>query len=311
MGLAPALEQHLKSNQTDHGAMLLMALTVTLWGVSWIVMKHLVAFIGPFDLVMARYGLAFVVLLLILLATRQSLKFPPFWLTLGIAVFQTTAFQCLCQFALMTGGAGRVVMMAYTMPFWVVLFAWMLLGERPTRRHVLGFACAGAGLLAIIAPWQGMGSLAGSVLALLGGVSWGLGTVLSKIMFQRHAPNVLNLTMWQMALGALLSFLVTLVLPQQDVVWAPDLFWGVAYMAVIASALGWWLWMSVVRRVSATVAGMSSLGVPVLTVVLAWLILSEQPTSLELTGVALVMAGLVIVNLEGSRGKARRWRGAA
>src|SRR3546814_7765300 len=45
-GLAPALEQHLKSNQTDHGAMLLMALTVTLWGVSWIVMKHLVAFIG-------------------------------------------------------------------------------------------------------------------------------------------------------------------------------------------------------------------------------------------------------------------------
>src|SRR3546814_5299295 len=150
-----------------------------------------------------------------------------------------------------------------------------------------------------------MGSLAGSVLALLGGVSWGLGTVLSKIMFQRHAPNVLNLTMWQMALGALLSFLVTLVLPQQDVVWAPDLFWGVAYMAVIASALGWWLWMSVVRRVSATVAGMSSLGVPVLTVVLAWLILSEQPTSLELTGVALVMAGLVIVNLGGDRTRQR------
>jgi len=70
--------------------------------------------------------------------------------------------------------------------------------------------------------------------------------------------------------------------------------------------LGWWLWMSVVRRVSATVAGMSSLGVPVLTVLLAWLFLSERPSAGELAGVAFIMAGLVIVNLEGSRRGARR-----
>src|SRR3546814_7694130 len=78
----------LKSNPSNRGAMLLMALTVTLWGFSWIIMKHLSSFIGPFDLVMARYALAFLVLFAILLVTRQSLKLPPFWLTLGIAVFQ-------------------------------------------------------------------------------------------------------------------------------------------------------------------------------------------------------------------------------
>src|SRR5690606_41123066 len=92
--------------------------------------------------------------------------------------------------------------------------------------------------------------------------------------------------------------------PQQEIVWEPVLFWGMAYMAVIASGLGWWLWLSVVRRVSATVAGMSSLGVPVLTVILAWLLLSEQPTALELAGVALIMAGLVAVNLPGPRRRA-------
>src|SRR5690606_38714056 len=167
--------------------------------------------------------------------------------------------------------------------------------------HMAGFASAGIGLVAIIAPWQGMGSLTGSLLALAGGASWGLGTVLSKMMFQRHAPNVLNLTMWQMALGAVLTFPITQIFPQQAIVWGADLFWGVAYMAIIASAMGWWLWMSVVRRVSATIAGMSSLGVPVLTVVLAWLILHEQPTTPELVGVAFIMAGLVIVNLEGAR----------
>src|SRR3546814_3179047 len=100
----------------------------------------------------------------------------------------------------------------------------------------------------------------------------------------RVRSNVLNLTTWRMLLGAVLAWPVTLAFPQQDIVWEPVLFWGVAYMAIIASGLGWWLWLSVVRRVSATVASMSILGVPVLTVILAWLLLSERPTLLELIG---------------------------
>src|SRR3546814_14557930 len=108
---------------------------------------------------------------------------------------------------------------------------------------------------------------------------------------QRYTPNVLNLTTWQMLLGAVLAWPVTLAFPQQDIVWEPVLFWGVAYMAIIASGLGWWLWLSVVRRVSATVDSMSRLGVPVLTVLLAWLLLSDRPALRELLGVAFIMAG--------------------
>lgn len=296
----------MKADQTDRRALFLMSVTVALWGFSWIVMKHLSNFIGPFDLVMARYGLAFMVLFFLLLATRQSLKFPPFWLTVGIAVFQTTAFQCLCQLALVSGGAGHVVMLAYTMPFWVVLFAWLLLGERPARRHAAALVLAALGLAAVIAPWQGMGSLWGSLLALGGGASWGLGVVLTKKMFQRHRVEVLNLTTWQMFLGAVLTLPVALLLPQRAIDWQPDLFWGMAYMAILASALGWWLWLSVVRRVSATIAGMSSLGVPVLTIILAWLLLAERPTPLELAGIALIMAGLVVINLPSHGAKSRR-----
>nr|WP_199173219.1 DMT family transporter [Pollutimonas subterranea] len=274
-----------------------MGITVGLWGVSWIVMKHLSAFIGPFDLVVGRYALAFLVLFSILVATRQSLSFPPFWLTVGIAVFQTTAFQCLCQLALVSGGAGHVVLLAYTMPFWVVMFAWVLLNERPARRHVIALMLAALGLVVVIAPWKGMGSVQGSLLALAGGMSWGLGVVLSKKMFMRHQVEVLNLSCWQMILGALFALPVALLWPQRSIVWGPDLFWGMAYMAILASALGWWLWLSVVRRVSATIAGMSSLGVPVLTIILAWLLLGERPTLLEAAGVALIMAGLVVINL--------------
>lgn len=291
----------MKAGGVDKGAMSLMMLTVVLWAFSWIEMKHLSPLIGPFDLVMARYMIAFVVLLGIMLVSGRRMSIPPIPLTVGIAVFQTTAFQCLCQMALMSGGAGHVVMLAYTMPFWVVLFAWLLLGDKPSRQHIVGFLFAGVGLVAIIAPWQGMGSIYGSLLALAGGASWGLGAVLSKLMFKRHAPEVLNLAVWQMLLGVLLTWPFTRIFPQAPVVWGADLYWGLAYMGVLASAVGWWLWLSVVQRVSATVAGMSSLGVPVLAVIFAWLFLDERASTGELAGIALIMAGLIVVTTAGAK----------
>lgn len=296
----------LESRQSDRGALVLMAVTVLFWSMSWIVMKSLSRLIGPFDLVAARYVVAYTVLLAFLLITRQPRRFPPFWLTMGIALFQTTALQCFAQFALITGGAGQVVMLSYTMPFWAVLFAWMLLGERPTRHHAAAFALAALGLLAVLAPWNGMGTLLSSLLALAGGVCWGLGMVLAKMLFQRHKVNVLNVTTWQMLLGALFTLPLAVFWPQMPVHWGGELYLGLLYMGVVASALGWALWMFVVRRVSATVAGMSSLGVPVLAVILAWLLLGERPGSSELIGIVLIMAGLVAVGLAPPPARAKK-----
>ncbi|MBX7021412.1 EamA family transporter, partial [Providencia rettgeri] len=65
---------------------------------------------------------------------------------------------------------------------------------------------------------------------------------------------------------------------------------------VIATGVGWVVGMAVVSRVRATVAGMSSLGVPALTVLLGWLLLDELPTLLELMGTGLILLGLFVVN---------------
>jgi drug/metabolite transporter (DMT)-like permease len=273
-----------------------MALTVLIWGFNWIVMKYLAQYIGAWDLVVMRNVLACPILFGMLLATRKSIRLPPFWLTVGIGLFQSAAFQCLTQLALITGGAGHVAMLAYTMPFWVVLFAWLFFGDHPTRRHAIGFVLAGAGLLAVIGRWSDLGSLTSSLLAVGGGFSWGLGTVFSQMMFQRHSPGVLNLTAWQMLLGAVFTLPFIFIFPQPVIDWQPGVVWGLAYMAVMASAMAWALWLWVVRRVRATVAAMSSLGIPVLTVALSWIIFSERPGPLGMVGVVLMMAGLVVVN---------------
>lgn len=141
-----------------------------------------------------------------------------------------------------------------------------------------------------------MGGLLGSVLATLSGVSWALGAVFSKQLFERHRVELLNATVWQCLLGIVIVLPLSFLIPQRSVVTEWQMFSGVLYLGVIATGVGWLLWMAVVSRVSATVAGMSSLGVPALTVLLAWLLLDELPTLLELMGTGLILLGLFVVN---------------
>ncbi|MEP7185919.1 MAG: DMT family transporter [Rhodanobacter sp.] len=278
------------------GAVLALLATVLIWAYSWIVMKQVLAYAGPFDFAALRYLLGAALLFGVLLISRQSLRPPPLLPTILIGLCQTAAFQGLEQWALLDGGAGHVALLAYTMPFWAILLAWLMLDERPTRRHWLGLALAALGLLCIIRPWHRMGSSLSTVVAIAGGIAWAAGTVLSKRMFRRHAPSVLVLTAWQMLAGGIGLGIVALLVPQRSIAWNWAFIVGLAYSVVLASSLAWWLWSIVLQRLPTAVASLSSLGVPIVSVLLAWAILHEQPSWLEGAGIGLVLLGLVAVS---------------
>jgi drug/metabolite transporter (DMT)-like permease len=296
------------SRSPQRGAVLAMLATIVLWAYSWTVMKQVLAWAGPFDFAALRYLLGAAVLFAALLLSRRSLRPPPLGATILIGLCQTAAFQGLEQWALLDGGAGHVALLAYTMPFWAVLLAWLLLRDKPTPRQWLGLALAAIGLLCIIEPWRPMGSVMSTLLAILGGLAWAAGTVLSKRLFQRHAPDVLNLTAWQMLAGGVALGLFALVMPQRPLVWSWAFVGGLAYSVVLASAAAWWLWSIVLQRLPTTVASVSSLGVPVLGVLLAWWLLHEQPSALEATGIVFVLLGLLAVS--GARLPRRRQESA-
>lgn len=285
----------------QRGAIVALLATIAIWSYSWIVMKQVLAYAGPFDFAALRYLIGAAVLFAVLVLTRQSLKPPPLLLAIGIGLCQTAAFQGLGQWALRSGGAGHVALLAYTMPFWAVLLAWAVLHERPTRRHVLGLALAAAGLLCIIEPWKAMGSAQSTVLAIAGGIGWAAGTVLSKRMLIRHKPSVLNLTAWQMLAGGLALGIVALAVPQRPIAWTGAFIGGLAYSVVVASSLAWWLWSIVLQRLPTTVASLSSLGVPIVSVLLAWAILHEQPSAMEILGIVFIVLGLLAVSGVGAR----------
>lgn len=296
--MPPTVGRHAMPAVSSHqrGAIFALIGTILLWGYSWIVMKQVMAHAGPFDFAALRYLIGAAILFAALMLSRQSLRPPPVLPMILIGLCQTAAFQGLEQWALVSGGAGHVAMLAYTMPFWAVLLAWLLLGDKPTPRHWSGLALAAIGLLCIIEPWHSLGSPLSTALAVAGGVAWAAGTVLSKRMFQRHAPSVLNLTAWQMLVGGVALGVVALAVPQRSIEWSPAFIGGLAYSAVLASSLAWWLWSIVLQRLPTTVASVSSLGVPIVSVLLAWLILHEQPSTTGLVGIGFVLLGLIAVS---------------
>jgi len=282
----------MKETHSRRQALIALALMSLIWSFNWIVMKRALHYIGPLDFSALRTVLGTALLFLLLAWRRETLAPTPLRDTILIGLAQTGAFQLLVQMSLVEGGAGKMALLAYTMPFWVIAFAWALLGERPGVRQWLCLAIAAAGLVLVMEPWRALGGLRSCLLALGGGACWGLATALTKRMFQRHAVAPLRLTAWQSLFGAIVVVLAALLVPERAIEWSSELMAAVAYNAVLGSAIAWALWLFVIDRLPAGIAGMASLATPLLGVLLAWAILGERPDLDEAIGVALIAIAL-------------------
>jgi len=77
------------SRSLQHGALFALVATILIWTYSWVVMKQVLAYAGPFDFAALRYLLGAVVLFGALMLTRQSLRPPPLVLTARFGLCQT------------------------------------------------------------------------------------------------------------------------------------------------------------------------------------------------------------------------------
>ena len=274
----------------------LLILTVV-WSLNWSVMKVAMRDSGPFTFSALRYVIGTVVLFALLAMRRDGLKPTPWLPTLAIGLTQTAAFQALAQWALVSGGAGKTALLAYTMPFWVVPLAWWWLNDKPGPRRWLCIAIAAAGFICVVEPWRPLSEPHSIMLAVLAGLAWAIATVLSKRLFQQH-PEVtpLRLTAWQMLIGTIGLVVLTLLSHERAVAWTGSYIAALLYNGLLSSGVCWVLWALVVQKLPANVAGLTSLAVPVAGVLFAWGLLQERPSAPEWIGIALIGLALFVLN---------------
>jgi drug/metabolite transporter (DMT)-like permease len=281
----------------QRSALLALVVLSAIWSYNWIVMKQVLRYSGPFDFAAWRYALGTVVLFASLRLRGVSLRPPPLAPVVLIGLAQTMGFQALVQWALVDGGAGKTALFAYTMPFWAMPIAWLVLHERPSRGQLASLAVALAGLVLVIAPWDGLDELGSAGLAIGGGVCWAIGMVLTKREFARGGIGLLSLTAWQMLAGTIGLVAIAAFTDERPLEWNGYFLAALAYNAVLSSGLAWLLWSYIVERLPTAVAGLSSLVVPILGVLLAWMLLGEAPSLPEAAGIVLIGAALIAVTL--------------
>jgi drug/metabolite transporter (DMT)-like permease len=273
-----------------------LALLALIWGYNWAVMKVGLRYAQPFTFASLRNSISAICLFVVLAVMRKPLRPKALGLTVLVGLLQTTGFVGLIMWALETGGAGKTAVLTYTMPFWLLLMAWVVLGERLRGFQWLAVGLALAGLLLILAPWRLHGVTA-NLLAVGGGFSWAASAVAAKVLNRRHSVDLLSLTAWQMLLGSLPLLLIAALTYTRAPVWSGSFIWALAYNVIFANALAWVLWLYVVRSLPAGSAGIGTLAIPVVGVVSAWLQLGERPGASEALGMALVVVALCIITL--------------
>ena len=274
----------------------LLILTVV-WSLNWSVMKVAMRDSGPFTFSALRYVIGTLVLFALLAVRRNALKPTPWLPTIVIGLMQTNAFQALAQWALVSGGAGKTALLAYTMPFWVVPLAWWWLHDKPGPRRWLCIAIAAAGFICVVEPWRPLGEPRSIMLAMLAGLAWAIATVLSKRLFEQH-PDVtpLRLTAWQMLIGTIGLVILMSLIHERAVAWTGAYIAALLYNGLLSSGVCWVLWALVVQKLSANAAGLTSLAVPVAGVLFAWGLLHEQPSGSEWIGIVLIGVALFVLN---------------
>ncbi len=271
---------------------LALAFLSMIWGYNWVVMKEGLRFCDPFVFAAIRVSLAAVFLFAILLWSKKSVRPRQVKLTILLGLLSTTFGLGLPMWALVSGGAGKTAILLYTMPFWVILLAWPILGEKMRGLEWLAVILAFIGL-ALMVDFHAVGvKLWSSIIAVIAGIAWAGSAIVTRIMRRSPDFELLSVTTWQMIYGAGPLIIISLVLPTPPIQWTPVFVVAMSYNVIFTSVIAFLLWFYILERVPAGMATMGTLATPVIAIVAAALQLGEIPSLQETGGIILILSGI-------------------
>lgn len=296
-----------RKSQLDTLAIVLLLLCCGYWGFQQALSKATVAEVAPLYQAFWRFALGTLALLL--------------WCRVrGIPPWERSPLPGVARAGLLAGllfaseftalfmafnytSASRATLFLYCSPFWVALvLPRFVAGERLRRVQWLGLACAFVGvLLALGDGWRApdaahAGAWIGDLLALAAGLAWGLTTCVLRASPLRHARPEQQL-LWQMGLTTAVLPLASWLLGER---WQLDFsafaWFSLLVQGLIGAFVSYLVWMWMLTRYPATRMSVFVFLTPVFTLVISALWLREPVTAILLAALALVAAGIVLVN---------------
>jgi len=274
----------------------------SIWGGMYVVSKIVLDIIPPFSLVTIRLLLgAFTLTIVLLFKGFPSISWKQVLQILGVGFVGYGISLCL-QFLgtkLSTAANGSLVTSAT--PAFVLLFAWLLLGEKITPRRLLALFLATLGVVAVIDPRSARLNpdlFLGNLFLIGAAITWALYSVLVRKVTQ--STDIL--------LFSTIAFLGGLPVSVPASAWeisrvgigeiTPAVVAGVLFIGIISTALAMVLWNTAFAFVSASLASLTFFAQPVVGTLLGAFFLGEQISPLFIVGGLLIGMGIVISSRE-------------
>jgi drug/metabolite transporter (DMT)-like permease len=271
----------------------LVLLICLIWASNYFVIKAVLPYVDPitFAFLRAVLGGAFV-LALGGHVVKGIRRVDVLWLTL-LGLFNIALFLVFLNFSLVTVNAGVDSTLVYTQPVIVAVLA-PLVGERFTRKRVVGITAAFAGIVVIFLPSILSSTLVvGDLYALLASLSWAIAIILFKRW--RTTIDAKSVTAIQSLIGG--AFILPVLAYGHPFINPVPLFWVLlGYNVVLASGLAYVLFWRVLSRMPAAQFSSYFFLVPVFAVTMATVLQLSAPPLTEIAGTALVALGIIAVN---------------
>jgi drug/metabolite transporter (DMT)-like permease len=215
---------------------------------------------------------------------------------LAVAVAQFCYFSAVQHMQV-----GPALLIEYTAPAAVVVWMWLVHGQRPGRLTLAGAAVAAVGLVLVL------DLVSGADLS-IAGVLWALGAMVGCASFfiiaadERRGIPPMTLAAGGLLFGAVLIGALGLVglLPMHGVTTDPTYAgstvpWWLPLLAlgVLSAAVPYTSGVVATRHLGSRLASFIALNEVVAGVLWAWLLLSELPGAVQLVGGLLILAGVI------------------
>jgi drug/metabolite transporter (DMT)-like permease len=262
----------------------------------------------PGQVTTARIGIAAVVLLVAFGIFRPAalrVRRGEWRLLLGYGVLGVAGTQLLYFVAVSRLPVGVALLLEYLSPVLVTLYVRFVRGVRLARLAWGGTALALIGLVLVAQVWQGLRLDSLGVLA-------GLATAVCSagyFLIGEHGAasrEPFGMVVWGMAIGTVVVSLVappwTLASPVLGAEahlgpWHSPTWTLLVAVALLSTVFAFLFGISALRHLPSAVASVLALTEPVISIVLAWLLLGEALTAVQLAGAAVLLSGAVVVQL--------------
>ena len=288
------------SSLSSRRALLLLALLCLIWGSTWIFIKWGLGSLPVFGSAALRFGVAFLVMLLIApwLHRREGGRRPPaaMWIILGVTNFALSYGIVYWSESQLPSGIVAVLWSVF--PMMMALMAHVFLdGERLHLRSAAGFGLGFAGIAVLFhrdLATLGPDAIPAGLILLISPLVSAAGTIYVKRGGRDVSSVLLNRN--AMGLGALLLG-ITAWLAEPNGVWhwdAPAII-SILYLGVIGTCLTFGLYFWLMRRTRAAQLSLIAYVTPCVALLLGWAIGGETYGVGTAAGTMMVLAGVALV----------------